>query len=157
MGVNGHWLCFSTSLTWPLQHLDQSISRASSIKQNGRSSFIESISERLMSAQIKRHMTEVATSRSLLELAEKAISHLNYDNATKSQRRKSSRSINMARATVSRKRNEQHQIKAPAHLVLYNHPRSGACTAGGKQIGRHIRCAINLQDSSSWIILTKSV
>ena len=72
--------------------------------KDGRSSFIESISEQLMCAQIKRRMTEVVMPRSLLELAEKAIKHLDCDKATKSQRRKSSQSKMAHQAEAGQKR-----------------------------------------------------
>ena len=77
--------------------------------KDGRSSFIESISEQLMCAQIKHRMTEVVMPRSLLELAEKAIKHLDCDKATKSQRRKSSQSKMAHQAEAGQKRTAPSQ------------------------------------------------
>ena len=89
---------------WTIRFPDHPLSN-----KDGRSSFIQSISEQLMCAQIKRRMTEVVMPRSLLELAGKAIKHLDCDKATKSQRRKSSQSKMAHQAEAGQKRTASSQ------------------------------------------------
>ncbi|KAK7099729.1 piggyBac transposable element-derived protein 4-like isoform X2 [Littorina saxatilis] len=60
-------------------------------KKDGRSDFIENISDQLMYPLLKQRMTSVAMPRSLHEAAEKAIKHLECDDLVKRQRKTSSK------------------------------------------------------------------